>query len=147
MSERPKEHASKACDVQASVGSNPTATASLTRQNAGNVPRDRPGVLRLVSVFVRGKIYVGQDRTDTLTYFGSVDSRLVERDFSPEQRRDFTVRKEILWESDTASHAEVTRTEVEFIRALRSNDPTIGYNRWPRLPASSGMPEPLRGAR
>ncbi len=28
VSERPKEHASKACDVQASVGSNPTATAS-----------------------------------------------------------------------------------------------------------------------
>ena len=27
MSERPKEHASKACEVQASVGSNPTATA------------------------------------------------------------------------------------------------------------------------
>ena len=47
MSERPKEHASKACDVQASVGSNPTATASLTRQNAGSVPRDCPGVRRL----------------------------------------------------------------------------------------------------
>jgi hypothetical protein len=28
VSERPKEHASKACEVQASVGSNPTATAS-----------------------------------------------------------------------------------------------------------------------
>ena len=27
VSERPKEHASKACEVQASVGSNPTATA------------------------------------------------------------------------------------------------------------------------
>jgi hypothetical protein len=27
VSERPKEHASKACEVRASVGSNPTATA------------------------------------------------------------------------------------------------------------------------
>jgi hypothetical protein len=29
VSERPKEHASKACEVKASVGSNPTATAML----------------------------------------------------------------------------------------------------------------------
>jgi hypothetical protein len=92
--------------------------------------------------YPNGKIYVGQDRTDTLIYFGSVDSRLVERDFSPEQRRDFTVRKEILWESDTASHAELTRTEVELIRALRSNDPTVGYNRWPRLRTSSTLARP-----
>ena len=31
VSERPKEHASKACEVQASVGSNPTATARAPR--------------------------------------------------------------------------------------------------------------------
>ena len=31
VSERPKEHASKACEVQASVGSNPTATAEQPR--------------------------------------------------------------------------------------------------------------------
>ena len=31
VSERPKEHASKACEVKASVGSNPTATASHDR--------------------------------------------------------------------------------------------------------------------
>ena len=49
VSERPKEHASKACDVQASVGSNPTATASLTRRNAGTVHQGRPGVRCLVS--------------------------------------------------------------------------------------------------
>jgi hypothetical protein len=36
VSERPKEHASKACEVQASVGSNPTATASQTTN-----PRER----------------------------------------------------------------------------------------------------------
>ena len=70
----------------------------------------------------------------------------MERDFTPEQRRDFTVRKEILWESDTASHADVTRTEVEFIRAVRSNDPTIGYNRWPRPRTLSDVPEPVHGA-
>ena len=55
-----------------------------------------------------------------------------EQDFTREQRRDFTIRKEILWESETALQPEVTRVEVEFIRALRANDPTVGYNRWPR---------------
>lgn len=46
---------------------------------------------------------------------------------------DFSVRRETLWESSTASDAEVSRIEVEYIRRLRSNDPKIGYNRWPRL--------------
>lgn len=82
--------------------------------------------------YPNGKIYVGSDVTDTLTYFGSVNSRLVEEDFTPEQRRDFTVRKEVLWESPDASRSEAVRVEVEFIRALQSNDPAIGYNRWPR---------------
>jgi hypothetical protein len=82
--------------------------------------------------YPNGKIYVGSDVTDTLTYFGSVDSRLVEADFSREQRRDFTIRKEILWESETATDAEVRRREVEFIRELRASDPTIGYNRSPK---------------
>jgi hypothetical protein len=83
--------------------------------------------------YPNGKIYVGMDLTDTLNYFGSVDSKLIERDFTREQRRDLTIRKEILWESDSASDAEVRRMEVEFIRQLRSNDPTIGYNQWPRF--------------
>jgi hypothetical protein len=88
--------------------------------------------------YPNGKIYVGQDRTSTLNYFGSADSRLIEQDFTAEQCRDFTIRKEILWESDTASHSEITTAEIGFIRDLRSNDPTVGYNRWPRLapPAS-----------
>jgi len=62
----------------------------------------------------------------TLTYFGSVDSRTVERDFTPEQRRDFTVRKQILWESETATDVEVRAVEVAMIRELRSNDPAVG---------------------
>ncbi len=82
--------------------------------------------------YPNGKIYVGMDLTDTLNYFGSADSRLIERDFSLEQRRDFTIRKEILWESETASRSEVTRMEVSYIRSLRSNDPSIGYNQWPK---------------
>lgn len=83
--------------------------------------------------YPNGKIYVGQDVTDTLNYFGSADSRLIERDFTREQRRDFSIRKEILWESETASNSEVTRMEIGFIRALRSNDPAVGYNKRPKL--------------
>jgi len=68
--------------------------------------------------------------------FGSADSKLIERDFTPEQRRDFTIRKEILWESETASDSEVRLKEVELIRAYRSNDPAVGYNQWPKFKGS-----------
>jgi len=37
--------------------------------------------------YPNGKIYVGQDRTDTLNYFGSADSRLIEQDFTRDERR------------------------------------------------------------
>ena len=82
--------------------------------------------------YPNGKIYVGQDRTDSINYFGSASSELISKDFTREQRRDFTIRKEILWESESASHSEVCQQEVEFIRKLRSNDPAIGYNLWPK---------------
>lgn len=82
--------------------------------------------------YPNGKIYIGKDFTDSINYFGSADSRLIEQGFSREQRRDFTIRKEILWESDAASDAEVNQKEVEFINLFRSNDPTVGYNQWPK---------------
>ena len=82
--------------------------------------------------YPNGKVYVGSDLTGTLTYFGSVDSRAVAADFTPEQRRDFTIRKQILWESETATEGVVRAVEVAMIRELRSNDPAIGYNQWPR---------------
>lgn len=83
--------------------------------------------------YPNGKIYVGKDLTGSLNYFGSADSRLIEKDFSLEERRDFTIRKEILWESESASDMEVNRMEVEMIMKFRSNDPAIGYNRWPKF--------------
>ena len=78
--------------------------------------------------YPNGRIYVGKDLTGTLNYFGSADNSVIERDFAAERRRDFTIRKEVLWESATASDAEVNEKEVEYILSLRSNDPTIGYN-------------------
>jgi len=83
--------------------------------------------------YPNGKIYVGQDLTDSINYFGSASSELIARDFSRDQRRKFTIRKEILWESETASDTEVTKKELDFIKELKSNDPAIGYNQWPKF--------------
>jgi hypothetical protein len=83
--------------------------------------------------YPNGKIYVGKDPTDSINYFGSADGALIEKDFSREQRRDFSVRKELLWESESATDSEVSAKEVEFIVAHRSNDPSVGYNRWPKF--------------
>jgi hypothetical protein len=81
--------------------------------------------------YPNNKIYVGKDLTGTLTYFGSVDSKYVEKDFTEEQKKNFTITKEILWESDEED-AVVNKKEVEFITKLKSNNPKIGYNQWPK---------------
>ena len=89
-----------------------------------------------------GKIYVGKDSIGSHRYMGSPDPALVNADFSnltAKQRRDYSVRKEILWESDSATEAELAAKEVEFIRALRANDPAVGYNRWPKF-SGDGAP-------
>lgn len=83
--------------------------------------------------YPNGKIYVGQDVTDSINYFGSASSELIAKDFTREQRHDFVIRKEVLWESETATNAEVNRKEVEFIVALGANNPDVGYNRWPKF--------------
>ena len=82
--------------------------------------------------YPNGKIYIGKDLTDDINYFGSASDDLIEKDFNREQRRDFTIRKQILWESDSATDKEVNQKEVEFIKLHKSNDPKIGYNQWPK---------------
>ncbi|WP_435259855.1 hypothetical protein ACSBLW_08880 [Thioclava sp. FR2] len=80
--------------------------------------------------FPNGKIYVGKDIGEpghSLRYFGSWHNETVEADFELYELRDFTLRKEILFESDDKTL--VSLKESEFIRGLSSNDPTIGYNR------------------
>lgn len=84
--------------------------------------------------YPNGKIYIGQDITDTLNYFGSANSKLIEQDFTSEQRRDFTIRKEILLEfPDDMDNREVTRQEIALIREYGSNDPSKGYNQTPKF--------------
>jgi hypothetical protein len=83
--------------------------------------------------YPNGKIYIGQDITNDINYFGSADSKLIASDFGIDHRKDFTIRREILWESDTATNKEVTKKEVELILLFKSNDPKIGYNKRPKF--------------
>ena len=83
------------------------------------------------------KIYVGKDLTDSINYFGSASDALIAKDYTREQRRDFTIRRVILWESETATDNEANRKEVEYILLLQANNPAIGYNQWPKY---SGNP-------
>ncbi|TDW58449.1 hypothetical protein PU634_00125 [Oceanimonas pelagia] len=81
--------------------------------------------------YPNGKIYIGKDLTDSINYFGSASDELIAKDFTREQRQSMTIRKDILLESDDA--AEINRRESEFIREYQSNNPDIGYNRWPKF--------------
>ena len=84
-------------------------------------------------IYPNGKIYIGKDLTDSINYFGSVSHKLVAADFTREERRSFTVKRDILWESETASDKEVSQKEKEFIKHFDSNNPAVGYNRWPKF--------------
>ena len=82
------------------------------------------------------KIYIGKVAYESFRYFGSPDIEVVNEDFRKlplESQKDYTVRKEILWESEDCTDSELSDKEVEFIRQFQSNNPDIGYNRWPKF--------------
>lgn len=58
--------------------------------------------------------------------------KVIAADSSLEERNDFTIRKETLWASETASDSEVNKIEVEMIRKCESNNPSVGDSRWPK---------------
>ena len=82
--------------------------------------------------YPNGKIYIGQDRVGEITYFGSVDPDLVRKDFTEDDMRDFTVRKQILWQLDDATVEEINEKEMELIMKYQSNNPNVGYNQRPK---------------
>src|SRR2546422_672276 len=94
-------------------------------------------ILRIATIYKitypNGKIYIGQDRTNDINYFGSADSFTIAVDFTKAQRRDLTVRKEILVTLRNVSIQALNRRERAYIRRWHSNDPTIGYNRTPQV--------------
>lgn len=81
--------------------------------------------------YPNGKIYVGKDLTNTLTYFGSVNDELVKRDFTEEQMKSFTITKTILFESEDVD--VINKVESKLISDLGANNPEIGYNLWPKF--------------
>lgn len=83
--------------------------------------------------YPNGKIYVGQDITDSINYFGSASSRLIAADFTEEERQSFTITKDILWQSEDAEQTEVNSAELHFILHHGANNPELGYNRWPKF--------------
>lgn len=111
----------------------------------------RLGLLRIVTIYKitypNGKIYIGQDRTNDCNYFGSADSATIARDFTREELRDMTIRKEILAVLRNVTIPEVNQRERAYIRRYRSNDPVVGYNRCPgqrRTHLRETWKEPLR---
>jgi len=81
--------------------------------------------------YPNGKIYIGKDLTNSLTYFGSVNCELVAKDFSEDEMRDFSVRKQIIFESESAE--EINKIEAQLIVEYGANNPEIDYNKWPRF--------------
>ena len=82
-----------------------------------------------------GKIYIGSDKVGSYRYFGSPQIKVINEDFKRLPKkilRDYSVRKQILWESETATDKEMKKKEVELILKHKSNNPEIGYNRWPK---------------
>jgi hypothetical protein len=81
-----------------------------------------------------GKIYVGKDSVGSFRYFGSPDIDIVNQDFANLPllaQKKYCVFKEILWESEEATEEELSQKEIYFIRSFCSNNPDIGYNRFP----------------
>lgn len=69
-----------------------------------------PSVIYRIT-YPNGKIYVGQDRTNSINYFGSASGELIGRDFTTEQRQSFSVTRDILWYSESADRAQINRME------------------------------------
>ena len=71
-----------------------------------------------------GKIYIGKDSVGSARYFGTPQMEIVNADFAKlpkEKQLDYTIRKQILWESETATESELSLKEIEFIRQHQSN--------------------------
>jgi hypothetical protein len=84
--------------------------------------------------YPNGKIYIGQDVTDDINYYGSPNKRQLEEDFPIETRKSFTITKDILWEiiEQLGNSDIINKKEMEFIALYESNNPLNGYNLRPK---------------
>jgi hypothetical protein len=84
--------------------------------------------------YPNGKIYIGKGPYRYAELLWQRRQQSDQEGLSQERKeRDFTIRKEILFESEVAVDRELNAKEVELIISFRSNDPAIGYNHWPRF--------------
>jgi hypothetical protein len=82
--------------------------------------------------YPNGRIYIGKDSIgDNLRYFGSPDREYLEKDFTWEQQKDITLRKELLFSDSDISETELRKKENELIVKYESNNPEKGYNLFP----------------
>ncbi len=86
-----------------------------------------------------GKVYIGREMTNSINDFGSASSALIAADFPTTGRRSFTITRDILWASCTATLGEGGRMEAELIRKHEANNPQKGHNRWPRWLTASAV--------
>ena len=105
-------------------------------QNKKNSPRVKWPTAQIYKItYPTGKIYIGSQPYLSFRYFGSPDRDLINKDFLelPEElRKDYTCRKQILWEKTNCSDSEMFAMENKLIIEHQSNNPKIGYNRRPK---------------
>jgi hypothetical protein len=83
-----------------------------------------------------GKIYIGKDRYGSFRYMGSPDADIINEDFlklSKDEQMKYSIQKEILWEKESSTMEELSEKEIYYILLYSSNNPEIGYNRWPKF--------------
>lgn len=93
-----------------------------------------------ITYYPVNKIYIGKDSIGSYRYYGSPNMNIVNADFEklPDKiRKNYTIQKEILWESPDCEESELSAKEIEYIRQYQSNNPEIGYNRWPKFKPES----------
>lgn len=78
--------------------------------------------------YPNGKIYIGQDRTNDIGYFGSVKRELIKADFPLWMRMEFTVKRTVLWYKKNTTIRELNEQERFFIEKFEATNPAVGYN-------------------
>jgi hypothetical protein len=79
--------------------------------------------------YPNSKIYIGKDHTNSINYWGSANDEHIAKDFTEQERMDMSIRRQIIWVSETATISEVNKKEIELIKEYKSHLPEIGYNR------------------
>ncbi|MBT8125506.1 MAG: hypothetical protein KJO81_11820, partial [Gammaproteobacteria bacterium] len=93
-------------------------------------PREKWPVVQVYKItYPTGKIYIGSQPYLSYRYFGSPNRELINEDFLKlpiKVRRNYTCRKEILWEKENGTEQEMFAMENKLIIEHGSNNPDIG---------------------